>query len=60
VRHFHALGFGLHDFRIHAHEPPDDGIDGLLGMDFLEEFDFEVCMSERRIGLALAGSTSSR
>jgi len=56
VRHFHALGFGFHDFRIHAHDLPDYGVDGLLGMDFLEKFDFEVRMSERRIGLALAGS----
>jgi predicted aspartyl protease len=56
VRHFHALGFGFHDFRIHAHELPDYGIDGLLGMDFLEKFDFEVRMSEQRIRLARAES----
>ena len=36
VRHFQALGFGFHDFRIHAHELPDYSVDGLLGMDFLE------------------------
>lgn len=51
VRYFEALGFGFHDFRIHAHELPDYGVDGLLGMDFLERFDFEVRMSEQRIRL---------
>jgi predicted aspartyl protease len=56
VRHFQALGFGFHHFRIHAHELPDYGVDGLLGMDFLEKFDFEVRMSEQRIRLAPAGS----
>lgn len=56
VRHFQALGFGFDQFRIHAHELPDYGVDGLLGMDFLERFDFEVRMSEHRIGLAPAGS----
>jgi len=51
VRHFEALGFGFHDFRIHAHELPDHGVEGLLGMDFLGRFDFEVRMSDQRIRL---------
>src|SRR6185436_8334408 len=51
VRHFEALGFGFHDFRIHAHELPDHGIEGLLGMDFLGQFDFEIRISEQRICL---------
>jgi len=51
VRHFEALGFGFHDFRIHAHELPDYGVEGLLGMDFLGQFDFEVRISEQRICL---------
>jgi hypothetical protein len=55
VRHFQSLGFGFHDFRIHAHELPDYGVDGLLGMDFLEKFDFEVRMSEQSIRLASVG-----
>jgi predicted aspartyl protease len=59
VRYFEALGFGFHDFRIHAHDLPDYGIDGLLGMDFLEKFDFEVRMSERVIRLAPAESHPS-
>lgn len=55
VRHFQALGFGFHDFRIHAHELPDYGVEGLLGMDFLEKFDLEVRMSEQRIHRKRAG-----
>jgi predicted aspartyl protease len=49
VRYFLALGFGFRDFQIHVHELPDYGVDGLLGMDFLKEFNFEVRMSERKI-----------
>ena len=60
VRHFEALGFEFHNFRIHAHDLPDYGIDGLLGMDFLEKFDFEVCMSERVIRVASAEAHPSR
>jgi hypothetical protein len=51
MRHFEVLGFGFHEFRIHAHELPAYGVEGLLGMDFLGKFDFEVRISERRIRL---------
>jgi predicted aspartyl protease len=51
IKHFDALGFGFHDFRIHAHELPDHGVEGLLGMDFLGRFDFEVSMSKQQICL---------
>jgi predicted aspartyl protease len=51
VRSFQALGFELHDFRIHAHELPAYGFEGLLGIDFLERFNFEVRMSEQQIRL---------
>jgi predicted aspartyl protease len=56
VRYFEALGFGFHDFRIHAHELPDYGVEGLLGMDFLGRFDFEVHISEQRIRLTTVSS----
>jgi len=56
VRHFEALGCVFHAFRIHAHELPDYGVEGLLGMDFLGKFDFEVRISELRIRLERAGS----
>ena len=39
------------DFRIHAHELPDYAFEGLLGIDFLERFNFEVRMSDRQIRL---------
>jgi hypothetical protein len=56
VHRFQALGVGLHDFLIHAHELPSYGVEGLLGMDFLGKFDFEVRISEQRIRLERAGS----
>ena len=56
VRQFQALGVGFRDFLIHAHELPSYGVEGLLGMDFLEEFDFEVRISEQRIRLERTGS----
>ena len=51
VRYFEVLGFGFRDFQIHSHDLPDYGIEGLLGMDFLERFDFEVRISARQIRL---------
>jgi Aspartyl protease len=43
VVRFGALGFELANFSIHVHDLPDgDEIDGLLGLDFLRRFDFEV------------------
>lgn len=59
VRRFEALGFGFPDFRIHAHELPDYGVEGLLGMDFLGRFDFEARISEQRIRLEMASSSET-
>lgn len=59
VRRFQALGVGVRDFRIHAHDLPSYGVEGLLGMDFLAQFDFEVRISEQRIRLEQVGSTRS-
>jgi hypothetical protein len=42
VQYFFALGFGFPAFQIHAHDMPSYGIDGLLGMNFLENFNFTV------------------
>jgi predicted aspartyl protease len=56
VHRFQSLGVGFRDFLIHAHELPSYGVEGLLGMDFLGEFDFEVRISEQRIRLERAGS----
>ncbi|HWU90995.1 MAG TPA: aspartyl protease family protein [Kofleriaceae bacterium] len=51
VQRFFALGFGFSNFEIHAHDLPDYGIDGLLGMNFLENFDFAVRSVLRKIYL---------
>lgn len=56
VRQFQVLGVGARDFLIHAHELPDYGVEGLLGMDFLGRFDFEVRISEQRIRLERAAA----
>jgi predicted aspartyl protease len=43
VAKFSALGFDLTDFRIHVHDLPDGyGIEGVLGLNFLHNFDYEV------------------
>ena len=50
VPRFRALGHELTDFRIHAHDLPDGfGIDGLLGLDFLDLFNYEIRSLEGRI-----------
>jgi hypothetical protein len=51
VQYFFALGFGFPDFQIHAHDMPDYGIDGLLGMNFLENFNFTVRPIDQQIDL---------
>ena len=43
VARFSALGFSVPDFVIHAHDLADHaGIDGLLGLDFLRRFNYEI------------------
>lgn len=43
VEIFSALGFQLHDFLIHVHDLPDSaGLDGLLGLNFLKHFNYEI------------------
>lgn len=43
VARFSALGFDLTDFRVHVHDLPDGyGIEGVLGLNFLRSFDYEV------------------
>ena len=50
VAKFSALGFTLNDFRIHVHDLPETlGIQGLLGLSFLRQFNYEVRSSEGRI-----------
>ena len=50
VLRLRALGHEFGDFRVHAHDLPDGfGIDGLLGLDFLRRFNFEVRCNEGRV-----------
>jgi aspartyl protease family protein len=43
VAKFSALGYDLLDFRVHVHDLPDGfGIEGLVGLSFLRNFDYEV------------------
>lgn len=50
VSKFSALGFTMTDFRIHVHDLPDTlGIQGLLGLSFLRQFDYDIRSREGRI-----------
>ena len=50
VTRFSALGFTLTNFRIHVHDLPDTlGIQGLLGLSFLKQFNYEIRSGEGRI-----------
>jgi predicted aspartyl protease len=50
VTRFSALGFTLTNFRIHVHDLPDTlGIQGLLGLSFLKQFNYEIRSAEGRI-----------
>jgi hypothetical protein len=50
VAHFSCLGHRARDFRVHAHDLPEDiGIEGLLGLSFLRQFNYEIRSAEGRI-----------
>jgi hypothetical protein len=50
VVRFACLGFQLANFRVHAHDLPEGfEIDGLLGLSFLNEFDYQVRSLQGRI-----------
>ena len=53
VTRFSALGFTLSSFRIHVHDLPEMlGIQGLLGLSFLRQFNYEIRSAEGRILVA--------
>jgi hypothetical protein len=50
VLRFRALGHEFGDFRVHVHDLPEGfGIDGLLGLNFLRHFNYEIRSAEGRI-----------
>ncbi len=50
VSKFSALGFAVTDFRLHVHDLPETlGIQGLLGLSFLRQLNYEVRSAEGRI-----------
>ena len=50
VARFTALGFTSNDFRIHVHDLPEEtGVEGLLGLSFLRQFNYEIRSAEGRI-----------
>lgn len=50
VARFSALGFSVADFRIHVFDlAAGYGIDGLIGLSFLRQFNYEVRSAEGRI-----------
>ena len=50
ITKFSALGFTSNDFRIHVHDLPETlGIQGLLGLSFLRQFNYEIRSAEGRI-----------
>ena len=54
VERFTALGFSFPSFAVHVHDLPDGiGIDGLLGLSFLRNFNYEVRSREGRICVEL-------
>jgi hypothetical protein len=50
VGRFACLGFQAEDFRIHVHDLPEGfGLDGLLGLTFLNQFDYQIRSRQGRI-----------
>lgn len=53
VSKFSALGHTASRFRIHVHDLPESlGIQGLIGLSFLRQFNYEVRSAEGRILVA--------
>lgn len=53
VAKFSALGFTSNDARIHVHDLPETlGIQGLLGLSFLRQLNYEIRSAEGRIRAA--------
>ena len=51
VRRFSTLGFEHERFEIHVHDLPDYGVDGLVGINFLKNYNFTVRPRDQQIHL---------
>jgi hypothetical protein len=62
IKRFRTLGYEFTDFRVHAHDLPEGfEIEGLLGLNFLRAFNYEVRSGEGRIRVErLAGRRKAR
>lgn len=49
VARFAALGFSIPSFRVHVFDIGFDDIDGLVGLNFLNLFNYEIRPTERHI-----------
>lgn len=50
VERFDCLGHQARSFRVHAHDLPDGwGIEGLVGLNFLRQFNYEIRSVEGRV-----------
>jgi ribosomal protein S18 acetylase RimI-like enzyme len=57
VTRFSVLGFTLTNFRIHVHDLPETlGIQGLLGLSFLRQFNYEIRSADGRILASRCGA----
>jgi len=57
VTRFECLGHQTRDLRVHAHELPDGwDIDGLIGLNFLQQFNYEIRSEEGRIRVERVGA----
>jgi aspartyl protease family protein len=55
VKRFSALGFAVPDYRLHVFDlATGDDIDGLIGLSFLDQFNYEVRSIEGRLRVARA------
>jgi hypothetical protein len=55
IKRFEALGFAFDDFLIRAHDfEESSGIDGLLGLNFLKNFNYEIRSKEGLIRVSPA------
>jgi hypothetical protein len=53
VARLSALRFSVSDYRLHVHDLPEGyGIDGILGLSFLRQFNYEIRSAEGRILVA--------